>query len=277
MAKFFSLIAAALLAVIVFAHESSGTCPGGVENGKRVNQGRYWYECQDSQLVPKGCLTEDRDPRQIEIGGTFDTDQYRMQCVKGSDGFLTIVIKACVSKGTEHDVGSQWDDGTAFYTCVKEGNNARVITLGCVDQGRPLKIDDRVAKGDFIYQCRKSSDGTPTLNKVGCVVDGQKYNIGETIASSDSWYTCTDSGAKVVGCMYGGNKLKWHDTYDSGDVRFICKVADNKGHFAAFACLQHDGGAVIERKIGCSWTEGDTEYTCRDDGDKATKVPTRKL
>lgn len=274
MVKFFTLIVAALLAVNAIAELSSGTCPGGRKDGEQYNEGRYWYECKNGQSVPKGCLTDD-DGR-IDIDATFDNKQYRMKCIKGADGFLTMIFQACMSNGAEHDVGAQWDDGTAFFTCVKEGNGVKVITLGCVDQGRPMKIDDRVAKGDFIYQCRKNTAGTPTLNKVGCVFDGKKFNIGETFDGTNSWYTCTDQGPQVVGCLFNGHRMKWNDAYDEGDVRYLCKVHDKNTNFAPHACLQHDNGAVIERKIGCFWVEGDFEYTCKDNGNnKAVKVQTQ--
>jgi len=154
--KFIScLLVAAFYAGATFA-ESSGMkpCPGGYSHGTQMDIGRYWYECKDGQVVPKGCLTESNN--RIDLDSTFDTAKYRMQCVLGSDGFLTVVYKACMLQGGSHDVGSQWDDGIAYFTCVKEGENVRVITLGCVDGGRPMKLDERVAKGDFIFQCKKS-------------------------------------------------------------------------------------------------------------------------
>lgn len=278
MMQIISLIVVAVLAGNTFADKkSSGTCPGGYDNGAQMDIGRYWYECKDGQVVPKGCLTEDQPPRRVEIDGTYDTKQYRMKCQLGEDGFLTVIFKACMLDGAEHDVGSQWDDGTAFFTCVKAGSNVRVITLGCVDQGRPLKIDERVAKGDTIFQCRKSTDGTPTLNKVGCVFDGKKYNIGETIEAPKAWYTCTDSGAKIMGCMYNSHKLQGSDHIDDGDVRYSCRVNDEETFFVPFACLQREeNGLVIERRVGCFWVEGNHEYTCKDGGSrKADKVQTQ--
>jgi len=137
------------------ADESSGNrkCPGGYSHGTQMDIGRYWYECRDGQVVPKGCLAE--DGHRVDVDATFDTKSYRMQCLVGQDGFLSVVYKACMLQGAEHDVGSQWDDGVAYFTCVKEGDNVRVITLGCVDQGKPMKLDDRVAKGDFVFSMQK--------------------------------------------------------------------------------------------------------------------------
>jgi hypothetical protein len=241
--------------------------------------GRYWYECNDGQVIPKGCLAE--DGHRVDVDSTFDTSKYRMQCVKGQDGFLTVTFKACMLQGSEHDVGSQWDDGVAFFTCIKEGNNVRVITLGCVDQGKPLKLDERVAKGDFMFQCKKASDGTPKMNKVGCVHEGRKYNIGETYEGPKFWYTCTDSGSKIVGCMYNSHRLSDGDQITKDEVTYACKVNGDQTDFEPFACEQaEENGASIERKVGCSWIEGRGseayEYTCKSDSSKkVSKVQTQ--
>lgn len=275
-ASFFSLLLIAAYFACNVNADSSGNrqCPGGYSHGTQVDMGKYWYECRDGQMIPKGCLSE--DGRRVEIDSTFDTKEYRLQCLLGADGFLTMIYKACVYKGAEHDVGFQWDDGTAFYTCVKEGSNVRVITLGCIDQGRPLKLDERVAKNDFIYQCRKSTDGTPKLNKVGCVHEGRKYNIGETIEGPKFWYTCTDHGADVSGCMYQSQKLRDGDHFTMDEVRYACKVTSNGAELEAFGCFGHENGELVERKVGCSWVEGQYEYTCKaDDKNKASRQRTQ--
>jgi hypothetical protein len=274
MMNFFVLLFVALYATVSADSSGKRECPGRVPHGTQVDVGRYWYECKDSQMVPKGCLSE--NGRRVEIGGTFDTKDNQMKCVLGSDGFLTIVYKACVFQGGEHDVGSQWDDGTAFYTCVMEGNNVHVAMLGCVDQGRPMKFDDRVAKGDFIYQCKKSTDGTPKLNKAGCVHEGRKFNIGEAFDGPKFWYTCTDSGAKVVGCVYESHRLEDGDRVTKDSMIYTCKVSTDGASLEPFACVAHENGASIERRIGCFWVEGEFEYTCKaDSNNQLSRVPTQ--
>jgi len=261
---------------------SSGTrqCPGGYSDGTQMDIGRYWYECRNGQVIPKGCLAEDN--HRVSIDETFDTSKYRMQCVLDKDGFLSVVYKSCMLQGASHDVGSQWDDGVAFFTCVKEGENVRVITLGCVDQGKPMKLDDRVAKGDFIYQCKKATDGTPKMNKVGCVFNDRKFNIGEQFDGPKFWYTCTDSGSQIVGCMYeNAHRLQDGDHFTKDDMMYTCKVNGENTEFVPFACLQReDNGASIERRVGCSWVEGHGseayEYTCKvDNSKKVAKLQTQ--
>jgi hypothetical protein len=272
--NFSALLIAALASAISAASTGNRQCPGGKPHGSQMDVGRYWYECNNGQMIPKGCLAE--DGHRVDVGSTFDTDDYRMQCVLGSDGFLTVIYKACMFKNAEHDVGTQWDDGTAFYTCVKDGNNVRVRMLGCVDQGRPMKFDDRVAKGDFIYQCKKSTDGSPQLNKAGCIKDGKKFSIGEPLEGPQFWYTCTDSGAKVVGCMYETHRLQDGDHFTKDNMMYACKVTADGASLEPFACLANENGAAIERRIGCFWVEGDHEYTCKADGNnQASRVQTQ--
>jgi len=264
-----------------FAEKSSGMrqCPGGYSHGTEHEIGRYWYLCVDGQVIPKGCLTE--DGKRVDIDSTYDTAQYRLQCILGKDGFLTVVYKSCMLGGVSHDVGSQWDDGVAYFTCVKEGENVRLITLGCVDQGKPMKLDERVAKGDFIFQCKKATDGTPKMNKVGCLFNGKKYNIGEQYEGPKFWYTCSDSGSKIVGCMFETHRLKDGDHFTKDDQMYSCKVDGDQTDFVPFACIQkEENGAQIERKVGCSWVEGRGseayEYTCKDIGsNKVSKMQTQ--
>jgi len=276
----FSVLAISADRVLSDSGNEKQQCPGGYDHGARMDIGRYWYECQDGQVIPKGCLAD--DGHRVEIDGTFDTNEYRMQCVLGHDGYLTLTYKACIFENQEHDVDSEWDDGVAYFACVQQGSNVRVQTLGCVDQGRPLKLDERVAKGDFIYQCKKSSDGTPRMNKIGCVHQGRKYNIGETYDNSTKfWYTCTDAGSKIVGCLYESQRLRSGDHFTNGDMMYSCVVDDDRTDFVPFACLQREeNGAAIERKVDCSWVEGQGseayEYTCKKiDGGKVAKVRTK--
>lgn len=256
----------------------TGNCPGGYTQGQQVTIGRYWYECQNGKMEPKGCL--DEDDKRVDAGSSFDTKtkEHRMQCVLGADGYLTVIYQACLRDGQERQVGTQWDDGKAFYICRKDGpNTLRTTMLGCVDQGRRVQFDDKVAKGDFSYQCRKSADGTPIMNVVGCVKDGRKLAIGETYDDASFWYTCTTTGVKIVGCMHDGQRLKDGDRYTRDDVEYRCAVDGENTGVLPFSCLQRDaGGAVIERRIGCTWEEGGFEWTCRREPDNKTATKVQK-
>jgi len=189
-----------------------------------------------------------------------------MQCVLDSDGYLAILYKSCVMNGREHMVGDRWDDGTIWYTCKKDSSAVRTVAIGCVDENRPIAFDDRVARGDYVYQCKKSSSGRVEMAKAGCARSGVKYGIGETLEYNSLWYTCTDSGPKVIGCIYNGQRLRDGDQYHENDMAFQCTVNGDKSGPTAAACLMRENGVETEKKFGCFWTEGDApyeyEYTC---------------
>jgi len=119
------------------------------------------------------------------------------------------------------------------------------------------------------------------VNKVGCVFDGRKFNIGETYEGPKFWYTCTDSGSKIVGCMYETHRLRDGDHFTKDDMMYTCKVNEEHTNFEPFACLQREeNGASIERRVGCSWVEGKGaeayEYTCKvDNSQKIAKMQTQ--
>jgi hypothetical protein len=259
--------------------DSPRPCPGGYADGTETDVGRYWYECRDGQMIPKGCLTE--DGRRVSIDETFDTRLYRMKCVRNGDYFMTVTYVGCMHRDTGRDVGSQWDDGTAYYTCEREGSNVHVITLGCNDQGRRVKLDERVAKNDFIYQCKQATDGTPTMNKVGCVHEGRKYDFGETFDGPKFWYTCLESGPKIFGCMHESRRFSGGDFITNDDeTRSRCRVDGENTDFEIYTCLaQDESGATIEKTVGCTWIEGsDSEaywYLCKQENSKLTKVRTQ--
>jgi len=43
-----------------------GDCPDGSPNGAQLERGRFFYECRDGNIVPKGCMTDDL--KHIDIG-----------------------------------------------------------------------------------------------------------------------------------------------------------------------------------------------------------------
>jgi len=56
MMKFLSFLLVAAYASTTFAESSGKACPGGYSHGTQMDIGRYWYECRDGQVIPKGCL-----------------------------------------------------------------------------------------------------------------------------------------------------------------------------------------------------------------------------
>lgn len=281
---FFLLVSSVLY---VSSGQQAKRCPGGYSEGTQLDMGRYWYECRDGQLVPKGCL--DDSGRRIDIQATYETSNrnYKLQCVVDSTGFLAFTYKSCVYNGVEHQPGETWEDGKYYYTCDREGDYLRINPAGCMDQGRRVPLNERVTKGDFVYQCRKSVNGTCSMCPVACTKNGREYNIGETFEVDNLVYTCTNTpgpiSIKWIGCL-GDQKqhLKDGDRFFKNDVVYECTVRDDKAGVRPVGCVQrNEQGLSIERRLGCYWTEGDApfqyEMTCKyvEAVDTAIKVKYR--
>jgi hypothetical protein len=259
--------------------EDARSCPGGYQHGETFETGRYWYECRDGQRVPKGCLSDSGS--RVEVQDTFDTDQNRMQCVLGADGYLTILYKSCVYQGREYEVNGRWDDGQIYYVCKKDNSAVHPQAIGCVFENRQMEFEDRVAKGEKVLTCKKVQSGRVDMAVTGCARDGSKFNIGETATSDTMWYTCTDSGWKEIGCVHQGVKLRDGDTFRADSVLYKCVVNDGKTGPQPYGCITRNNGVEEDKKFDCTWTEGDDpykyEYKCVYDSYKntAVKVPLR--
>jgi hypothetical protein len=262
-------------------------CPGGYSDGAQVDLGRYWYECKDGQLMPKGCMTD--DGRRIDVWQTYDSNKnYRMQCVSDPSGYLAFSYKSCIYDGSEHAPGEQWDDGKYWYTCTKEGDYLHIAVSGCVDEGRRVNLNEKVTKGSFVYQCKSSVNGTCSMCPVACNKEGREYAIGESFPLGDFWYTCTNSdksgpiSVKAIGCVNNNQRLQDGDRYHKSDVVYECTIREDSAEVRPVGCVQRDeSGAEVERRLGCYWTEGPlpTQYemTCKYDATTklAVKVPYR--
>jgi len=217
-------------------------------------------------LVPRGCMTD--DGRRIDLYQTYDTNQnYRMQCILDPSGNPMFTYKSCIYGGLERTANEQWDDGKYWYTCVQEGDYLRVIVSGCIDEGRRVNIDDKVTKGSFVYQCKRSStNGTCSMCPVACTRNGREYPIGEDFEDGDFWYSCTKEGnvpisSKVMGCVNNGDRVRDGDRYVKNDVVYQCAIRVEGSQLRPVACLQKDdSGNAIERRIGDSWVEGQSPF-----------------
>jgi len=253
-------------------NQPNTNCAGGVKNGEIVDLKRYWYECQNGQLIPKGCWSEEPDHRRINIGDTYDSNGYRMQCIKDGDGYLTFRFKSCVYNGREYQAGEVWDDAKYSYTCSKEGDHLRVEVAGCLDEGRRVDINQKVTKGSFVYQCLKTKNGTCSMCPVGCVKDGREYGIDEAFDRQDYWYTCIRDGKKLSikpsGCVNGGRRYQDGEHFNKADVVYQCYAREGEAKTNVVGCVQRENGANTERRLGDNWMEGRSPYkyemTCKE-------------
>lgn len=267
---------------------TGGGCPGGYAEGAEIERGRLVYVCQGGQVVPKGCIAEDLT--RIPVGGNFDNQHYRRQCVAGSDNTITFEATGCVHNGQEHKASESWEDGSNFYTCKQNPAGAEppliAVNEGCVDSGKRVPLKEKVTKDDGLYECQETVNGGSRLVRAGCVKDGKTYGAGETFEVGKFWFNCSKSGretfsTKAAGCVSNGKRLNDGDRYTENDVIYECTIDANKNDVRAVACVQSDGGANVERKLGCTWVEGQApfkyEWRCEHDAsaNTARKVQVR--
>lgn len=258
---------------------TTGDCPGGLINGALLERGSFFYECRDSMIVPKGCITDEL--KHIEIGSTVDKKRYRVQCVLGSDGVLSFEPVSCLHEGTAHKIGEQWEDSKNFYTCKKLDNgDVRTITSGCIDQGKRVPLNDKVTKDDFVFVCNETANNGARLMPSACVSAGRVINVGDSFEAGNVWSTCTRIGrekisAKVMGCVNNGKRLNDGDRFIENDIVFECNINDGKNEVRTIGCAERDErGSVIERTLGCTWVGGQEpfqyEWACMYDEAKKT-------
>jgi len=259
-----------------------GDCPGGYAEGAEIERGRLVFVCQGGQVVPKGCIAEDLS--RLAIGSNYDTKVYRKACRLGSDGQLAYELVGCVANGQEQKVDSTWEDGKNFYTCKSDGSSLKIINQGCVDGGKRINMKEKVAKDDAVYSCEDAPNGGSYLQKAGCVKDGKQYNAGDSFEVGKTWFNCTKSGrenvqAKAAGCVSGGKRLNDGDRYTENNVILECIVEAGAASTRVVACVQSGEGSPVERRVGCTWSEGAApnmvEYQCQKDGETAKKVALR--
>jgi len=264
---------------------TNGDCSDGTPNGAQLERGRFYYECRDGAILPKGCVTDDL--KRIEIGQTTDRKTYRLKCTLSGDSVLSLEPFACLQQNQEHQINEQWEDGKNFYVCKKDGTNLRTVNSGCIDGGRRISLNEKITKDDFVMVCNETVNNGAHLMAVGCVKDGRQYNTGESFEVGKFWFNCTRTGREKVsikasGCMNNGKRLNDGDRYFDNDVIYECTIDADKNDVRTTGCVQRDEkGEVVERRLGCTWVEGQApfqyELACQHDAatNTAKKVQVR--
>jgi len=263
---------------------SNGECPGGLANGEALERGRFFYECRNGNIVPKGCMTDDL--KKIEIGGTYDKKSYRVTCSLSGD-LLALEATACLHQGQEHKVDQDWEDSANFFMCKRDGKDLRTINSGCVDQGKRVKLGEKITKDDLVMVCNETVNNGARMMPAGCVKEGKEYNVGDSFEVGKFWFTCTRVGrekvvAKAAGCVNNGKRLNDGDRAFDNDVISECRVDVNKQEVVVTGCVQRDEKSeIVERRLGCTWVEGSEpfqyEWACQQDTttNSAKKVQVR--
>ncbi|WKX95963.1 hypothetical protein Q1695_012429 [Nippostrongylus brasiliensis] len=257
----------------------NGQPPRWWNEGEAINRGKYWYECRQGRLEPKGCIS---DNKRLPIGSTVVVGEYVAACETGSDGYLQFRFTACVgSGGRQFSVGEKWVDpqNMYYYQCERDGPYLKQRPKGCMshDKRRQVPIGGTDDFGDYTYECRQKYDGTIQMCSVGCIHKGKHYKIGEQWPDGEFVYYCKNNGGRCqkvcIGCQHRQKRLYDGDRYhDQGSV-YQCEIRpDSFGH-KPVACLSKElDGSSIERVIGCRWylqnSNSKIEQTCELVGTK---------
>lgn len=256
-------------------------CPGGYEEGAEATLGRYFYQCRDGTLEPKGCISD--QGRRVELYQTSDmVNSYRLQCVLDSRGFATFDYKSCLYEGREYGVNERWSDDRYIYACLKEGDHLRMIVDGCMYQGREIGINEKVRHINFVYQCKQSENGTCSMCPVGCVSSNQEYMIGDSYEENQYWYTCVNLNGHITikpnGCVNDGKRFQNGDHFLRNDATYECQIVNDAGSEKLVGCVARDEqGNTVEKRLGDTWTDGGLDYACKNDPGvgRIMKVPIR--
>jgi hypothetical protein len=261
-----------------------GDCSDGSLNGAQFERGRLIYECRDGNIVAKACVADDLT--QVNVGSTTDKKHYRLRCsLNGNE--LSLEPIACLHKEAEHKIDETFEDGTNFFTCKRDGDKLRVVNQGCLNGAQRINLNEKIVKDDLVLLCNSTVNNGARLMPSGCAKDGKQYNVGDSFEIGKFWFNCTRTGsekvkAKPAGCVANGKRLNDGDRYQDNDVFYECVIDADKQEIRVTACAQHDShGGVVERKLGCTWNEGQDpisyQYRCLYDqaANTAKKVQLR--
>lgn len=212
-----------------------GECEG---NGARVTRGHSVFECQNGKLVAKACLLN----------------------------------------GQEHAIG-QFQDEKNFYECKQDADSLKLVNLGCIADGKQIKLNDNTMKGEFVMLCNSTVNNGARLMPSGCVKNGKQINEGDSLEVDNFWYKCTRVGRerlalKAGGCVNAGKRLNDGDRYTENEIIKECRIDNGQTSVQTVACVQRDeAGAVVERRLGCTWVEGEApfQYEMQCQADEANK------
>lgn len=257
----FKLIAIVLAFTAALAAAADKGCSGGVQEGATVERGRYWYVCQDGQLAPKGCFSDDK--AKLNLHETFKSGGYVLECTVDEKGFLSFRYKGCAEGGKEFAAGETMEDGKYWFSCVTEGDKLRLEVSGCVDGGKRFKIGETTEKDSIGYECqRRTTESECSMCPSTCVEAGKKYTVGEKFNVDKFVYECLrdETGKmirKCVGCVHGSQQLQDGDRYVDGDSVYECAIRQDKTpEHRLVGCHDVDQGTTIERRLHCQWTKG---------------------
>lgn len=248
-------------------------CSEGMER----KQGNFWYLCRNGREVPIACVASDGS--RIELGSTYRSETFVIQCSQPTPGTIQVEPVACVNQGFSVVPGAIFsNDQTFYYRCARKENMLHIELAGCVGAtGELVENGGVVRRGTFVYRCVKTSTGI-SLEPEGCLFEGRQYNIGQDIDSQAVWYRCeaepqrNSLGIKVKGCVYNGRKIATDQKFEEGYFMMQCRHQGNTIYPAYVSCVEkYPNGTVTEYPPGSRWLVGMVDHNrylieCRLEG-----------
>uniref|UniRef100_A0AC35F990 Uncharacterized protein n=1 Tax=Panagrolaimus sp. PS1159 TaxID=55785 RepID=A0AC35F990_9BILA len=202
-----------LLRVIVAGKPPIEQC----KEGEKIVRDYLQYRCEDKQLKPFACAPLNNDSMIIEIGKTYDSDNYQYKCEEQSKAIIYHAI-ACLDLDKKVLMPGEKRQVKIFtYECQRKANNELALVIsnenGCKHpalQGKLVRPNDivevprTIKQLDYktLFQCVVGGDKGYYLIDVGCKVDGKKYDIGNYVKHQDDVYKCVRPNAGVLHLIY---------------------------------------------------------------------------
>jgi hypothetical protein len=251
------------------------------DEGARLDRGKYWYECRNGELEPRGCFGEN-DERMF-LYQTYMSNGYEIECALDSKGYLGFKFVSCSPDGQQkYKVGQTWEDSKRMYwfECKQDGPYLKIEVGGCIthDKTRHIKLGERYDFGEYSYECMRKNNGSIQMCSVGCIHKGQHYKVGQQWPDGEFLYYCKLNGGRCqkvcVGCQFRNKRLYDGDRYHKDETVYQCEVRSTKfGHKPVGCVIKDDNGSTLERVIGCKWYKtlpnAKVEQTCVIEDSKA--------
>jgi len=231
-------------------------CTACVSEGKVVAAGQtvdtqsVYFTCVQNgealDLQVTGCII---NGKRVAVGEKTTQDDQLLICQRTTNKEAGPVAAGCVHNGQQIDIGSQFDDQTAFYHCKKDGNAAKAQAVGCVNDGKHIYDLDIYQKGDNFYRCR----------------------VQDTTVSADLWGCALKSGSTVepksIAC-----------TWDTGSdpINYVncCIKKGDQAVITQLYCLYTYRGGRIQVDEGCFRIFDKTAAGCKRQSDGTLKMDT---
>lgn len=226
--------------------------------GEKMQEGGYEFTCiQDTKgylyMDPSACI--DQWGTVHYPGDTWDhpTAAYWYTCKRTilfDRTYLDVKTVGCLVNRRRFNVGDELEDGPGWWECQERWNGTQLCLKGCMYEGRRLKLNEKVDKGDgFTYQCAKRGE-LPEVYCESCLVRNERFAPGQRFFKDDAVFECD---------------IMWDNITNTQQKRH-----------RLVGCIERDrtGKVIGEREVGCIWSKEEKgckyEYRCDDAGQKKT-------